>query len=187
MGVKEPVVSKPIVRPSRDTDVAVIAAIYGQHVLHGTASFETTAPEPDEIARRRQEVLARRLPYVVAELNGVVAGFAYASTYRPRPAYRYTVEDSVYLHPDMQGRGLGRLLLTELLRHCEAGTWRQMIAVIGDSTNRPSIRLHETLGFQHVGVLRSVGFKFGRWLDTVVMQRALSLGDEQPPDLSHEA
>jgi phosphinothricin acetyltransferase len=119
-------------------------------------------------------------------VDGAVAGFAYASTYRPRPAYRYTVEDSVYLRPDMQGRGLGRALLTEVLRRCEQGAWRQMIAVIGDSANLASIHLHETLGFQHVGVLRSVGFKFGRWLDTVVMQRPLSGGGEQAPDSSYQ-
>ena len=178
--------SEPIVRASTDADIVEITAIYGHHVLHGTASFETTAPEPGEIAQRRQAVLERGLPYLVAEIGGSVAGFAYAGTYRPRPAYRFTVENSVYLRPGQEGRGLGRALMSDVLRRCEQGPWRQMIAVIGDSSNQASIRLHEKLGFRHVGVLRSVGFKFGRWLDTVVMQRPLGAGDETAPDASYQ-
>jgi L-amino acid N-acyltransferase YncA len=179
--------SEPSVRASTDRDIDAIAEIYGHHVLHGTASFETVAPEPNAIADRRQAVLDHGLPYLVAEIDGRIAGFAYAGTYRPRPAYRFTVENSVYIRPGLERRGLGRLLMMDVLRHCEDGPWRQMIAVIGDSANQPSIRLHEALGFQHVGVLRSAGFKFGRWLDAIVMQRALSDGDASAPDSFYRA
>jgi phosphinothricin acetyltransferase len=170
-----------LIRASTDADVPPIAEIYARHVLHGTATFETTPPDTGEIARRRNAVLAAGLPFLVAEHAGVIAGYAYATLYRPRPAYRYTIEDSIYIHHDHIRKGLGRLLLAELIRQCELGRWRQMIAVIGDSANTPSIRLHQALGFQHTGVFRSVGWKFGRWLDTVLMQRPLGSGDQLEP------
>jgi phosphinothricin acetyltransferase len=168
-------------RPAADGDVARITAIYAEHVLTGFASFEVTPPDAPEIARRRADVLARGLPYLVAELAGAVVGYAYAAPYRLRPAYRYTVEDSIYVHRDAFGRGVGRRLLERLIADCTAGGYRQMIAVIGDSGNRASIALHEACGFRRVGLLPSVGFKFGRWVDSVLMQRALGAGDATLP------
>jgi phosphinothricin acetyltransferase len=168
-------------RPAADGDAARIAEIYADHVLTGLASFETTPPDPPEIARRRADVIARGLPYLVAELDGVVVGYAYAAPYRSRPAYRYTVENSVYVHRDALGRGVGRRLLERLIAECTARGCRQMIAVIGDSANRASIALHEACGFRHVGLLPSVGFKLGRWVDSVLMQRALGAGDATLP------
>jgi L-amino acid N-acyltransferase YncA len=171
----------PLLRNSTATDILPISLIYAHHVTHGTATFEIIPPDADEIRRRRDAVLSENLPFLVAETDGVVAGYAYATLYRPRPAYRFTIEDSIYVHPDHLGKGIGRLLLAELIRRCEAGRWRQMIAVIGDSANRASIGLHETAGFRHTGVFESVGWKFGRWLDTVLMQRPLGLGDQSHP------
>jgi L-amino acid N-acyltransferase YncA len=167
-----------LVRVSTAEDILPVSLIYAHHVKHGTATFEITPPEADEIARRRNAVLAEGLPFLVAECEGAVAGYAYAGLYRPRPAYRHTIEDSVYVHPEHTRKGLGRLLLTELIVQCELGPWRQMIAIIGDSGNTPSIHLHQALGFRHAGVFRSVGWKFGRWLDTVLMQRPLGVGDQ---------
>jgi L-amino acid N-acyltransferase YncA len=172
--------SAPVIRTSTAADVVSISHIYAHHVMRGTATFEITPPIPEEMARRRDAVLDEGLPYLVAECGGDVAGYAYAGLYRPRPAYRYTVEDSIYLHPDYLRRGIGRRLLAELIRQCELGSWRQMIAVIGDSGNTPSIRLHENAGFFHAGRFQSVGWKFGRWLDTVLMQRPLGAGDQSP-------
>lgn len=156
-------------------------AIYAEHVLHGLASFEETPPSLDEMLSRRASVLKLGLPYVVAELNGRVVGYSYASSYRPRPAYRYTVEDSVYIAPEMGGQGLGTALLRTLIARCEAGPWRQMLAVIGDSGNKASIALHRRMGFQHTGTFKSVGFKFGHWVDSVLMQRSLGAGDRTRP------
>ena len=173
-----------LLRPSTAADVPEIAAIYGHHVLHGSASFEVDSPSTEEVARRRLAVLARGLPFLVAELGGTVAGYAYAGPYRSREAYRFSVENSIYVHPAHARRGLGRLLLPGLIRECEDGEWRQMIAVIGDSANVASIRLHEAFEFHHVGTLRSVGFKFGRWVDTVLMQRQLGSGDGTLPSES---
>ena len=170
------------VRPSREDDLPAIQAIYAHHVLTGLASFEEVPPDLLELARRRAEVLARGLPWLVAEADGAVAGYAYAGPYRARPAYRFTVEDSVYVAPTMAGRGLGRALLIRLLALCEAAGCRQVVAVIGDSANAASIRLHAACGFREVGTLRSVGFKHGRWVDSVLMQRALGAGDRSPPD-----
>jgi phosphinothricin acetyltransferase len=170
-----------LIRQSLESDVAAIAAIYGEHVLSGTSSFELDAPSLGEIRRRRESVLSSGLPYLVAECGGSVVGYAYATLYRPRPAYRFTLEDSIYLDPAYVGQGIGRRLLGELICTCERGDWRQMIAVIGDSANAASIRLHEALGFRHAGVFLSVGWKFGRWLDTVLMQRALGAGDRESP------
>ena len=166
-----------------DSDVAAVAAIYAHHVLHGTASFETEAPDAAEIGARRQNVMAAGLPWIVAESEGTVAGYAYAARYRPRPAYRYTVEDSVYVHPERLGQGVGRLLLARLIELCESAGARQMVAIIGDTANAASIRLHERCGFRHAGVLEAVGFKFGRWLDTVLMQRATGRGATGSPVL----
>ncbi len=169
------------IRPSRDDDLAAISAIYGHHVLYGNASFETEAPSVEEMRRRRAELVARGYPYLVAEDATGIVGYAYASAYRARPAYQNTVENSVYLRPDAIGRGIGRRLLEALMEDCETRGYRQMIAIVGDSGNMASIGLHERAGFRLVGVLRSVGFKHGRWLDTVVLQRALGPGDGTPP------
>jgi phosphinothricin acetyltransferase len=165
--------SKIQVRASRDADVTAITEIYTHHVLHGTGSFEIEPPDAGEIARRRLEVEARGLPYLVAESDSVVVGYAYAGPYRLRVAYRFTVENSVYVHPEHLGIGIGRALLSTLIDGCQKCGCRQMVAVIGDSSNIASIRLHENFGFRHVGVLQAVGFKFDRWLDTVLMQRSL--------------
>jgi len=159
-----------------------ITAIYRHHVLGGAATFETVPPDEPEMARRRDDVLARGLPYVVAELDGVLAGYAYAAPYRSRAAYRYTVEDSVYVAPTMPRRGAGRALLDALVAACAASSCRQMVAVIGDSANAASIGLHAACGFRHVGLLPGVGFKLGRWVDSVLMQRALGAGERTLPD-----
>ena len=165
-----------LVRPSTPADLASIRDIYAHAVTHGTGTFELEAPDVAEMARRRDDVLSKGLPWLVAEAQGRVLGYAYANHFRPRPAYRFSVEDSVYLHPDAQGRGVGRALLAELMARCQAAGARQMLAVIGDSANHASIGVHRALGFEHCGLLRSVGWKFGRWLDVVLMQRALGAG-----------
>ena len=170
------------IRPSTEHDLPSIQAIYEHAVLHGTGTFETEVPNLAEMARRRQEVLSRSLPWLVAESDGRVLGYAYANYFRPRMAYRFCLEDSIYLHPDSQGKGVGRLLLAELIARCEAAGARQMLAVIGDSENAGSIGLHSALGFEHTGVLRNSGWKFGRWLDVVLMQRQLGTGAETSPE-----
>lgn len=162
-------------------DMAEITAIYARHVLHGLATFEEVPPSVDEMRTRRAAVLALGLPYLVAEIEERVVGYAYATAYRPRPAYRFTVENSVYLADGLSGRGLGTALLASLIARCEQGPWRQMIAVIGNSGNAASIALHRKLGFQPVGTLTSVGFKLGRWVDTVLMIRPLGAGDTTLP------
>lgn len=167
-----------LVRPAAPSDLAAVTAIYADHVLHGSASFEIDPPDLAEITRRHDAIVAAGLPYLVAEAQGEIAGYAYAGPYRPRPAYRFTVEDSVYLASGMAGRGIGRALLGALIAACRTAGRRQMIAIIGDSANRASIGLHAALGFRHVGTLTDVGFKHGRWLDSVVMQ--LALGEEAP-------
>lgn len=164
-----------VIRDSREDDVVKVHAIYSHHVLHGTASFEEEPPSVDELMRRRANVLARGLPYLVAEIDGQVVGYSYAAPYRSRSAYRFTIENSVYVDHRLTRRGVGRALLSALITRCEAGEWRQIIAVIGDSGNTASIALHERLGFRPVGTLRAVGFKFGRWVDSVLMQRALGV------------
>ncbi len=169
------------VRDSTPADVPAITAIYAHAVTHGCASFETEPPDAAEMARRRDAVLALGLPHLVALRGGDVVGYAYASTYRPRPGYRYTVENSIYVAPAAQRAGVGRALLPVLIARCTAAGKRQMIAVIGDSANEASIALHRAFGFADAGVLRSVGFKFGRWLDSVLMQRALGDGDATVP------
>lgn len=171
----------PVVRDSRDEDVPAIQAIYAHHVLHGFGSFEEVPPDLAEMARRRQGVLAARLPYLVAESADEILGYAYASPFRPRTAYRFTVENSIYVAENTVGRGIGRVLLDVLIRRCTEAGARQMIAIIGDSGNSASIGLHARAGFQHVGILRSVGLKKGRWVDIVTMQRALGEGDDSFP------
>jgi L-amino acid N-acyltransferase YncA len=154
--------------------MAQVQAIYAHHVLHGAASFDEEPPPLAEMQRRRADVLGRGMPYLVAEIDGRVAGYSYASPYRARPAYRFTLENSVYVDPARPRAGTGRALLAALIARCEAGEWQQMIAVIGDSANAPSIGLHAALGFRRIGTLHAVGFKFGRWIDSVLMQRALT-------------
>lgn len=169
------------VRDAAEADLPAVQAIYAHHVLHGLATFEEVPPSVAELGARRAAVLAHGLPYLVAAIDGAIVGYCYAASYRPRPAYRYTIEDSVYVADGLGGRGIGAALLAALLARCEAGPWRQMIAIIGHSENAGSIALHRRFGFAHVGTLRSVGFKFGRWVDSVVMQRALGPGDAAAP------
>ncbi len=169
------------VREAARGDVGALQAIYAHHVLYGVATFEEVPPDEAEMNRRREEVLARRLPYLVAERDGMVRGFAYAGPFRTRSAYRYTVEDSVYVAPDAVGQGFGRAVLSELVLRCTNLGLRQMVAVIGDSANSASIRLHESLGFERTALLRAIGFKLGRWVDSVIMQRALGEGDRTIP------
>jgi L-amino acid N-acyltransferase YncA len=174
------------IRPATPRDLAAITRIYDHAVRHGTASFEIEPPDEAEMARRQQALLAGGFPYLVAEQDGMVAGYAYAGPYRARPAYRWSVEDSIYLDPRMQGRGIGRTLLERLIVEAQARKFRQMIAVIGDSANAPSIELHRALGFRLVGTFDNVGFKFGRWLDSVLMQRPLGEGAGTVPEISNQ-
>ncbi len=187
------------VRDARRDDLAGIREIYAHHVRHGLASFEETPPDLAEVTRRFEATLAHGLPYLAAEAQvagpevagpevagpgtePTLLGYAYAGPYRPRPAYRYSVENSLYVAPSLEGRGIGRILLEELIRRCTALGFQQMIAVIGDSGHLPSIKFHESLGFTQAGHLRSVGFKFGDWVDSVILQRRLGLGDTKLPD-----
>ena len=170
-----------LLRAAHPADVPAIAGIYGHHVLHGLASFELEAPSIDEMLRRFEAITAAGYPYLVATEDDRVLGYAYASAFRTRPAYRHTVEDSVYIDPIAVGRGMGRQLLLALIEACTQAQFRQMIAVIGDSDQTASIALHRAAGFQMVGTFAAVGFKFGRWLDTVLMQRALGAGATTPP------
>ena len=169
------------VRPAAAPDLAAIQAIYAVHVREGLASFEEEPPSLDEMRRRHADITAAGFPYVVAEFGGSVAGYGYCSRYRARSAYRYAVEDSVYVRPDVVGKGVGRRILEDLIRGCEALGYRQMIAVIGDSAHTASIALHASVGFLRVGTLRSVGFKHRRWVDSVLMQRPLGPGDATAP------
>jgi L-amino acid N-acyltransferase YncA len=169
------------IRPAGPGDVAAITRIYGEAVANGTASFEIEPPPEAEMARRLEALMAKNFPYVVAARAGVVAGYAYAGPYQTRPAYRWSVEDSVYVAPEFQRQGLGRLLLAHLVADAEARGFRQMIAVIGDSANAGSIELHAAAGFRRIGAVQSVGFKHGRWLDCVLMQRPLGRGDATAP------
>jgi len=170
-----------LIRPSTPADLPAITAIYGWNVLNGTGTFELDAPDDAEMTRRRDDVLSKGLPWLVAERDGVVLGYAYANHFRPRKAYRFCLEDSVYLASDAKGQGLGRALLVELLARCEAAGARQMLAVIGDSANLGSIGVHRTLGFEHIGVMKAAGWKFDQWRDVVVMQKALGLGQTTDP------
>ncbi|HJQ55940.1 MAG TPA: GNAT family N-acetyltransferase [Vineibacter sp.] len=169
------------IRESRDDDIAAITRIYGFHVLHGLASFEEQAPSEAEMARRRADVLAKGYPYIAAERDGKLVGYAYASAYRPRPAYRFAVENSIYIDQEDRCGGVGSALLPALIVRCTAGGYRQMIAIIGDSANAASIGLHAKFGFRMIGTIASVGWKHGRWVDSVLMQRALGDGDGAGP------
>uniref|UniRef100_Q07UW8 GCN5-related N-acetyltransferase n=1 Tax=Rhodopseudomonas palustris (strain BisA53) TaxID=316055 RepID=Q07UW8_RHOP5 len=170
-----------LIRPATAADFPAITAIYREAVLHGTATFELTPPSLEEMTRRFDSLTGGGFPYLVADLDGELVGYAYAGPYRPRPAYRFTVENSVYLSPAVHRRGIGGLLLRRLIADSEARGYRQMIAVIGDAANAGSIGLHRSLGFALIGTHPAVGLKFGRWLDTVMMQRALGQGGETVP------
>jgi len=169
------------IRPARPADIPAITRIYGHAVRHGTASFELDPPDEAGMAHRREALIAGGFPYLVADAGGDVVGYGYAGPYRARPGYRFTVEDSVYIAPEAQRRGLGRLLLDRLIAESELRGYRQMVAVIGDSAQQASIALHAAAGFRPVGTLAAVGFKFGRWLDSVLMQRALGPGATSEP------
>jgi phosphinothricin acetyltransferase len=175
-----------IVRPSQDADLGAITDIYAHHVRHSTGTFETEPPSLQEMGQRRADVLAKGLPYLVAVQGPEVLGFAYCNWFKPRAAYRYSAEDSIYLHPAAQRRGIGRLLLAELVCQAEAAGIRKLIAVIGDSANAGSVGVHSALGFNRVGVLQSCGWKFDRWLDVVMMEKALGIGDKAPPGPSQQ-
>ena len=170
-----------IIRPSTLADVVPAQAIYAHHVRTGTASFELVPPDADEMGRRRAALVDKGLPWLVAQDDtGKLLGYAYAGPYRTRPAYDWTLEDSIYIHPDCVGKGVGKALLTQLIAECQELGYRQMVAVIGDSANAGSITLHRSCGFTDVGVLKAVGWKFGRWIDSVLMQRPLGPGQSQP-------
>jgi phosphinothricin acetyltransferase len=169
------------IRPAEFSDIPVITRIYAHAVTHGTASFELEPPSEAEMQKRMEALLAGRFPYIVAELDNKIAGYAYASFYRTRPAYRFTVENSVYVAPDLHRRGIGKILLMKLIEECTARGFRQMIAVIGDSDQAASIGVHKACGFEPAGNLRSIGWKFGKWLDTPLMQLALGSGASKPP------
>ena len=169
------------IRPVAPADAAAITRIYGHAVRHGTASFELDPPDEVEMTRRMRALLEGDFPYLVAEIEGEVAGYAYAGLYRTRPAYRFTLEDSIYLDPAIQGCGIGRALIECLLAESEVRGYRQMIAVIGDSAQAASIALHRAAGFHYVGNIQNVGYKFGRWLDSVIMQRPLGPGSLTKP------
>jgi len=169
------------IRPSRDPDLPAITAIYAHHVLKGTGTFETVPPTLDEMTARRADVLAKGLPFLVTEDQGQVLGFAYCQWFKPRPAYRFSAEDSIYLHPDASGKGTGKALLAALCEQAEAVGIRKLIAVIGDSGNLASVGVHRSLGFENVGVLKSCGWKFGKWLDVVLMDKRLGEADLTAP------
>ena len=172
---------KIIIRPATPDDIAAVTRIYADAVLSGTASFEIEPPDEAEMTRRQAALLNNGYPYLTAEIEGVVAGYAYAGPYRNRPAYKWSVEDSIYVAPQMHRKGIGGLLLARLVAESTQRGFRQMIAVIGDSAQIGSIAVHERAGFNHIGTLRSVGFKHGKWLDTVLMQRALGKGNTTLP------
>jgi L-amino acid N-acyltransferase YncA len=172
------------VRPATPEDLPAIQGIYAHHVAHGFGSFEEEAPSVQELRRRYDDVVRQSFPYLAAELGDQIAGYGYCTLYRARSAYRYALEDSVYVRHDMAGRGIGKAILAGLIARCEALGCRQIIAVIGDSANAASIGLHASQGFLRVGTLRSVGFKLGRWVDSILMQRPLANGDATPPERS---
>ena len=169
------------VRPCVEADLDAVTQIYGHHVMHSPATFELEPPSRVEMAQRFADIVGKGCPYLVATRGAEIVGYSYVGPYRPRPAYRNTVENSVYVRASCERQGVGRALLAALLTECERNGFRQVIAVIGDSANLPSIRLHEAAGFRNVGTLRAVGFKFGRWLDSVLMQRDLGEGDRTLP------
>ncbi len=170
-----------VVRDASSVDLIAVQQIYSFYVSNGLATFEEVPPTLDDLLKRRNTILGGGLPYLVATINDEVVGYAYASPYRTRPAYRHTVEDSVYVLHSLQSQGIGTALLSNLIDRCETGDWRQMVAVIGDSGNTGSVALHKRLGFEHVGTLKAVGFKLGQWVDTVLMQKSLGRGDRDLP------
>lgn len=172
----------PIIRPSQVTDIPQITQIYANHVRHGTGTFEIDPPTEDDMTQRRADVLSRHLPYIVVVEGERILGYAYCNWFKPRPAYRYCAEDSIYLAPESIGKGLGRILLAELIRQAELSGVRKLIAVIGDSNNLGSIGVHQSTGFNHVGTLQSCGWKFERWLDVVMMEKSIGQGDRTRPD-----
>ncbi len=174
----------PLIRRSREGDIEAITAIYAHHVRHGTGTFEIDAPSAAEMEARHSDVLAKGLPYLVAEIDRQVVGFAYCNWFKPRPAYRFSAEDSIYLAPQAHGKGLGRALLAELMAQAQAVGLRKLIAVIGDSRNAGSIGLHRAVGFTDVGILKSCGWKFDQWLDVVLMECALGQSDAVDPPLA---
>ena len=170
------------IRPSRDEDVPAITAIYAHHVLHGTGTFETEPPTVQDMNARRADVLSKKLPYLVAESNGEVLGFAYCNWFKPRPAYRFSAEDSIYLADSARGQGLGSKLLAAVSEAAESVGVRKLIAVIGDSANAGSIGVHRAQGFTHVGILKDCGWKFGEWRDVVLMEKVLGAGSSTKPE-----
>ena len=180
--VSRAIMPQVLIRPTAPADLPAITAIYREAVLHGTATFELVPPDLAEMTRRYETLTGNGFPYLVAVMEDVVVGYAYAGAYRPRPAYRFTVENSVYVDPAAQGRRIGMRLMQDLIAACEARGYRQMIAVIGDSANAASVALHARTGFAMIGTHPNVGFKFGRWLDTVMMQRALGDGGASIPE-----
>jgi L-amino acid N-acyltransferase YncA len=172
----------PTIRPSVDSDLPAITQIYAHHVLHGTGTFETTPPSETDMATRRADVLTKGLPWLVLVEGEQILGFAYGNWFKPRPAYRFSCEDSIYLAPEAAGKGLGRFLLAELMASLERAGVRKVMAVIGDSANAGSIGVHRTLGFTPAGVIHACGWKFERWLDIVLMEKSLGLGDSTPPE-----
>ena len=181
MKAKTKVMAGVIIKDASHADIEAVREIYAHHVLNGLASFEEKAPSLDEMRARHAQFSRQGLPYLVARLEGRVVGYAYASPYRARSAYRFSIENSVYVRDGMAGSGIGGALLDALLARCEKGPWRQMVAIIGDSGNEGSIALHRSRGFRKVGTLRAVGFKRGRWVDTVFMQRELGAGSATLP------
>jgi len=171
----------PLIRPSRENDLTAITSIYSHHVLHGTGTFEIDPPTLADMTARRADVLSKGLPWLVATEGEAVLGFAYCNWFKPRPAYRFSAEDSIYLAPEAQGLGLGRALLAELVAQAERAGVRKLIAVIGDSANGGSIGVHRAIGFESVGVLKSSGWKFDRWLDVVLMDKSIGQGDSSKP------
>ncbi|NTY86326.1 N-acetyltransferase family protein [Serratia fonticola] len=182
MSLATPPLATLSVSDASTEDMAAIQQIYAHHVLYGPASFEETPPTLEEMQQRRHSVLAAGLPWLVAKMQDRVVGYCYATPYRPRPAYRYTIENSVYVAEGLQGHGIGKTLLSSLIARCEHGPWRQMLATIGDAAgNAGSLALHRKLGFTSIGTLSGVGFKFGGWLDTHIMQRPLNGGSHTLP------
>ena len=176
-----PIPGAVTIRDARAADMAAVQAIYAHHVHHGFGTFEEEPPTLDDIRARHAVIVGAGMPWLVAEVGGRVAGYAYAGPFRARAAYRFTVEDSIYVGEDFARKGVGRVLLAALIARCEAGPWRQMLAVIGDSGNDGSVGLHRALGFSHLGTMKAVGFKHGRWVDVVMMQRPLGAGDATLP------
>ena len=173
----------PLIRPSSDKDIVAITAIYRHHVLHGTGTFEIDPPTEEDMTGRWKDIQSKGLPYLVLEDSSQVIGFAYCNWFKPRPAYRFSAEDSIYMAPQAHRKGLGRALLAELCASAERAGVRKLIAVIGDSANAGSIGLHGALGFRHAGTISSCGWKFDQWLDIVLMEKPLGLGDTQPPSV----